>query len=120
MNKDIEKAIEEFKELKYISRDLKVEHINLAIEALERQLNGGWISVSERLPNEEECNKFDDIKHPNYRKFLCTIKIAEYEPQTRELYFSKVFGWKYGAGDYNKHVIAWQPLPEPYKEVEKK
>lgn len=77
--------------------------------------NGGWIPVSERLPNEEECEKFD-IGHPNSRKFLCTIKIGDYEPQIRELYFSKLFGWKYGPEDYNEHVIAWQPLPESYKE----
>jgi len=90
----------------------------IIIEALRDQLNNGWIPVSDRLPNKEECNKFDDIKHPNYRKFLCTIKIADYEPQTRELYFSKIFGWKYGPTDYNKYVIAWQPLPETYREGE--
>lgn len=35
---EIERAIKEFKELKYVSRDLKVEHINLAISALEKQV----------------------------------------------------------------------------------
>lgn len=89
-----------------------------AVSVLEKQLNGGWILVSERLPNEKECNRFDDIRHPNYRKFLCTIKIADYESQIRELYLSKIFGWKYGPEDYNEYVIAWQPLPEKYREVE--
>ncbi|MDF2879564.1 MAG: hypothetical protein K0R54_121 [Clostridiaceae bacterium] len=76
----------------------------------------GWIPVKERLPSEEECKKFD-IKHPNYRSFLCTIQITDYEPQTRTIFFSEIFGWKYGAEDYNKYITAWQPLPEPYKEV---
>lgn len=81
----------------------------------ENTFNMGWISVSERLPNEEECDKFD-ILHPLNRKFLCTIKIGDFNPEPRLMFFSKVFGWKYGADDYNEYVIAWQPLPEPYKE----
>ncbi len=78
--------------------------------------NSGWIPISERLPNDEECDKYDN-SHPLSRKFLCTIKIGDFNPEPRLMFFSKVFGWKYGADDYNKYVIAWQPLPEPYKEV---
>lgn len=80
----------------------------------EKQLNNGWIPVSERSPNEEECNLYE-VMHPCHRQFICTVKIGEYEPQTRQLFFSKVFGWKYGPEDYNEHVIAWQPLPEVWK-----
>jgi len=95
----------------------KFEACKLAIKALEKQVNNGWIPVSERLPNNEECYKFDK-NHPSRRKFLCSIKIKNYEPITRELHFSEIFGWKYGPADYNKYVIAWQELPEPYKEGE--
>lgn len=80
--------------------------------------NMDWIPVSERLPNDEECSKFDNL-HPLSRKFLCTIKIGDFNPEPRLLFYSKVFGWKYGADDYNEYVVAWQPLPEPYKEVSK-
>ncbi len=127
---EIEKAIEQLKHDKENFKDLlkencpsmikeRVENIikahKLAIKALEKQLNDRWVSVNTRLPNDEECNRFG-IGHPNHRKFLCTIKIANYEATTRELYFSKIFGWKYGPEDYNEHVIAWQNLTEPYKE----
>ena len=80
----------------------------------ERQLNNGWIPVSERLPNEEECNLYD-VTHPCHRKFMCTVKVGNYEPQTRKLFFYDIFGWKYGLGDYNEYVMAWQPLLEPYQ-----
>ena len=76
-----------------------------------------WIPVKERLPSEKECNEFK-IEHPNYRSFLCTIKIADYEPQTRTMFFSAKTGWSYSADDYNEYVLAWQPLPPAYKEVE--
>ncbi|OZV12324.1 hypothetical protein CIW83_09515 [Tissierella sp. P1] len=112
---DIEKTIDE---LRYIKEYFHVDKgsLELAINILEKQLKDKWIPVSERLPNDTECNEFDDM-HPNHRKFLCTIKIADYEPQIRVLFLSEVFGWKYGADDYNKYVIAWKPLPELYKEV---
>jgi hypothetical protein len=123
---DIEKAIEKFNYLgngapihnvlSGMERKEKREMFLLAANALEKQLNNGWIPVTERLPNEEECNKFD-IMHPNRRKFYCTIQIGDYEPQVRELYFSIFYQWEYDLENYSKHVIAWQPLPEEYKEA---
>lgn len=122
---DIEKAIEKLNFLGNgapiqnvlygMDRKEKREMFLLAANELKKQLNRGWIPVTERLPNYEERNNLD-ISHPNYCKFLCTVKIGEYEPQTRVLFFSDIFGWKYGPEDYNKHVMAWMPLPEPYTE----
>lgn len=116
---EIEKAIEHMKERLRLavyggSTAISTEVAYLVLKVLEKQKNDGWIAVSERLPNEEECNKFD-LEHPNYRTFLCTIQIADYEPLTRELYYSKICGWKYGAEDYNNYVTAWQPLLGPFK-----
>lgn len=85
--------------------------IGLMLGMIESTL---WIPVSERLPSDEEINKHISI-HPNYRQFLCTVKFADYEPQTRLIYFEES-GWRYMGEDYNKHVIAWKPLPEAYKD----
>lgn len=96
------------------------EALSVAIEALEKysrsEKQNKWILCSDRLPNEEECNVYD-MKHPCYRQFFCTIKIGDYEPQTRQLYLSPVFGWKYGPSDYNEYVTAWMTIPEPYKPI---
>lgn len=89
-------------------------NIENAIKALEDKSGDKWIPVSERLPSDEEINKYISI-HPNYRQFLCTVKFADYEPQTRLIYFEES-GWRYMGEDYNKHVIAWKPLPETYKD----
>lgn len=88
--------------------------VEIAVPILEKQLNNGWIPVSERLPNEEECNLYD-VMHPCHRQFICTVKVENYEPQTRQLFFSDIFGWKYGLGDYNEYVMAWQPPPSVWK-----
>ena len=55
-----------------------------------------WIPVSERLP-EKDC--------------YCLITTSDGEIDVREYGYSKGWGWD-GFG----RIIAWQPLPEPYKE----
>ena len=83
--------------------------MSLAISALEKQQNGSWIPVIERLP---ECD---------YNRLVTT--------ENSEIYTSKFYGygeecqgfkefpdgvWEIEA--YGETVIAWQALPEPYKE----
>ncbi len=66
-----------------------------------------WILCSERLPNEEECRK-------NNRMFNVTDGDRSY---SEWFDISKGFGepTMYGFR-IDMCVIAWQPLPEPYKE----
>ena len=130
---DIEKAIEDLKDIKTI---LKTQHmckvlddeltkkdvedyksrfasVNLAISALEKQLSSGWIPVSERLPN--NCglgvlltieNKFQQRKV--IQGFTGYMEKGKLEFHTNDK-TTNLEIWK---------VIAWQPLPKPYKEVE--
>lgn len=60
--------------------------------------NDGWIPVSERLPEDGT--------------YLCTLDgelVREEEP------FTGMCGIENGKWDEEGCVIAWQPLPEPYK-----
>lgn len=72
---------------------------------------GGWIPVSERLP-EEGYGVLATVngKHNN-TTFIDALEIAEYDSAE---------GWIIeGYLDWiNPDVTAWQPLPEPYKERE--
>ncbi len=63
----------------------------------------GWIPVSERLPEEDG-------------KYLCCTKLgsrimANYYP------FGNTHRWR-TFGSVANAIVAWQPLPKPYKEVE--
>ena len=74
--------------------------------------NGGWIPCSERLPeyDEEYYNK-----NGTHRSYIVMNEKA-YAPSVA--YYTKDKLWFYDDLIEFKNVVAWQPLPEPYKESE--
>lgn len=72
----------------------------LSAKVRANNLNGGWIPCSERLP-EESLNSV--IGWDAYRERCC---------------FVHYLGGRWILGDDTETVkiIAWQPLPEPYRE----
>ena len=81
---------------------------DLAISALEKQLSSGWIPVSERLPEKSG-------------KYLITIKnLTGFEIPKEYVficdYFHAIKEFMFDTWEDNK-IVAWQPLPEPYKEA---
>lgn len=79
---------------------------------MENQQKSGWIPCSERLPEyDEEYYK----KNGADRRYIVMNKKA-YAPSVA--HFTKNKLWFYNDMIEFKNVIAWQPLPEPYKEDE--
>ncbi len=131
---DIEKAIEELEKLSRYAEKLKnpdeffhhmqghttelsfvlsafgLSEISKSIKkVLEKQLNSSWIPVSERLPEENIDNITND-----FLAYNVSLKF-EYAECTRTYKFGRGKWWNHGA-DMTEYVIAWQPLPQPYKE----
>ena len=80
-----------------------------AISIIKRQPKvGGWISVEERLPNEDEFEKNYCRNHWG-AEFIVMIKGAN---RPTSLYYKEGVWFDDDNNDYD--VIAWQPLPEPY------
>lgn len=78
-------------------------------EGEDTNVPSNWIPCSERLPNEEEFIKAY-CRNIYAAEFIVMIKGATL-PTT--LYF-KNGSWTDMEGNYY-NVVAWQPLPEPYK-----
>lgn len=128
----VQEAIKQFEERLKI-QDYKewiseyYEAMELAIKALEKQIeknNNGWIPCSERLP-ERIGNTFGNgNKRQNVLVTLKNgiVKEMLYEFCTKEFWEAgdenPIAHWKEDATDTDLDVIAWQPLPEPYKESE--
>lgn len=99
------------REANYTAKNVLVDEISaydMAIEALQEPQVGGWIPVTERLP-EDGYGVLVTVngKHNNIA-FENALEIAEYD---------NIEGWIIeGYLDWlDPDVIAWQPLPEPYK-----
>ena len=78
------------------------------------EYNNGWIPCSEQLPKESD--KYNDELYP-----MCLVTIESGETclgvfrYDVNKWYTKMFC---GENNYSteRNVIAWQPLPEPYKE----
>ena len=85
----------------YYALQIAVDSIE---ELKERREADRWISVTERLPEQTTA-------------YLVTIKfIEDYEEciMTDKVLYNIKYGWNTA-----DEVIAWKPLPEPYKENDK-
>lgn len=100
----------------------KIERNNMAIKALEKQKYNGWIPCSERLPEAKEKRFGNKQKRTEVLVTLRNglVKEMTFEFATKEFWEAGdenwIEHWKEDANDSGCEVIAWQPLPEPYKE----
>ena len=105
-------TIDEFEE--FLSNGIKECESNKKcieiVQEVAEEYNGGWIPCSERLP--------DDA-------FGCLVTVIDCEPSTQTdfenilPYFVGYDGYSWNDADGNVipfEVIAWQPLPEQFKE----
>lgn len=132
MNKqEIEKAIDDLDDLKNCEsissshfKEVHGKNLELAISALEKQLSNGWIPVSDRLP-EPRSKSFGD-KQQRVDVLACQrngmVKEMLFEFSTQEFWeagdTNPISHWQEDDNGYGAEVIAWQPLPEPYRPKE--
>lgn len=89
--------------------------LTIAIQAIEGQKIGEWISVKERLPKDSEfvlltIRRMNEAY--NHQPFISVGYID----------WNQTVWWCAHDGDCEQHqidVLAWMPLPEPYQEQEK-
>jgi hypothetical protein len=160
MNKqEIEKAIEFFTKrvslynhaLEFVSdgkqrNNIKdeIESCDLAISALQQQLNNGWIPVSERLPENDIPVIITARRKEGARGYFiykacynaphthstedwgCDTEYidTEYDEENDCFWVPECWYEDNAIADNGNYiiddefdVIAWQPLPEPYQEV---
>ena len=102
---EIDKATDEYGMVDYIN-DEPVISKNQAKDIIRKHMNDGWIPVEERLPREPKENPVFDDKPLE----LYLVDMGGSYP-LRAFWNGKQFtdGWSI------LNVIAWRPLPEPYR-----
>lgn len=83
------------------------------LKLLKEKLEQRWIPVSERLPNKYDCNYLITAEEEK----IFTSKFYGYGEECQGFREFPEGVWELDA--YEETIIAWQPLPEPYKEVTK-
>ena len=109
MKEAFEKIIDELKQESIIVDDDAGHRAVEIIEQIAEEYNNGWIPCSERLPEEPEEGLTDLDECDEY------IAMIENADIPTALNYAGNGEW-YCDGEFYK-VIAWQPLPEPYKET---
>ena len=91
------------------------------VQEVAEEYNGGWIACSERLPEESGYYlvTYHDWSDGNFLPKYDDTYVRRLHYQISEHFV----GWNYpknvddrAENDCHKEVIAWQPLPEPFKE----
>ena len=106
---DLAEHLTQYAEYAFAHKDR--EELERVLKEYFESLNNRWIPVSERLPQLPDGKSF----MPLNVTILAPSGLRNTVPMTWELKRGK-FTWCYlgEASDWN--VIAWQPLPEPWKE----
>jgi len=89
--------------------ELSAKLHNSQMERSSMYYNGGWIPCSERLPEKDD-------------QYICTVKFKHEngypDEETHAVEYIKAYGgWDMDRffNECNPRLIAWMPLPEPYK-----
>lgn len=95
-----------------------VQSVKMAIEALELQLNNGWIPISEKWPNKNgrylvTYREWTDGNYlPKYDDTY--VRILRYN---KAIFRLPVCCDMEAENDTHREVLAWCELPEPYEGV---
>ena len=95
----------------FIDKDEACGVIDMVTKLLQQQLANGWIPVSERLPNIGETVLLTVAVNRGISHEYGSVDIAWICDKENKCF--------YGTDGKYSHdeAIAWQPLPEPYKEA---
>ena len=114
---ELEKILEEIEQKKceYIDKDYIfgsgdiVNGLDMAMEIIRKHMNDDWISVDERLPEEKKSVLVQWEKYDRHLNVTLTYLDVMWLEDEEDVVFETINGIP------NGRVIAWRPLPEPYR-----
>lgn len=114
MNKAFEKILERFKQLQGCDSlaNMFISDVIKVIKSIEKEYNNGWIPCSDRLPEIGQ----EVIVATQNGSVYSNIYYDYTDSNAKEPCFHSWDDEMWNC--FEPDVIAWQPLPEPYKECD--
>ena len=106
LEKILEEIIEQLKAEGCIIDDVAG---NRAEEIIRKHMNDGWIPVEERMPEEKKSVLVQWEKYDRHLNVTLTYLDVMWLEDEEDVVFETINGIP------NGRVIAWRPLPEPYR-----
>ena len=112
--RELEKILEEINEASFPLEllgegDTRFITVSLVEEIIRKHMNDGWIPVQERLPEEKKSVLVQWEKYDRHLNVTLTYLDVMWMDDAEEKVFETINGVP------NGKVIAWRPLPEPYR-----
>ena len=101
---EIENESERYR--KAVGTEQLVSGLKMAEEIIRKHMNDGWIPVVRGLPELNEDELSEDVLISFSDSY--SICIGFYD-------FNEKRWYVHGSGPYIGRVVAWRPLPEPYR-----
>lgn len=112
--RELDKILEEIEQYRKAASDSGDFNVSAAYEKsmniIRKHMNDGWIPVEERLP-EVDADTEETIEDDDCPEYIVTIRGAS---ESTVLKYSPDGAW-FDENGYVYDVIAWRPLPEPYR-----
>ena len=106
---DIDQEVKEYMEIDFgdeYNAGIK-DMAKIAKKIIRKHMNDGWIPVEERMPEEPKENP--EFEGKKIKLYLVTVKGTKHP-------FRAMWNGKFFTDGWSKcNVIAWRPLPEPYR-----
>lgn len=110
---ELEKILEEIEKNKHIfeifGRGVFFVPLEAIKQIIRKHMNDGWILVEERLPEEKKSVLVQWEKYDRHLNVTLTYLDVMWLDDADEKVFETINGVP------NGKVIAWRPLPEPYR-----
>lgn len=110
---ELEKILEEIEEgahtFELLGRDVDFVAIDWVRDVIRKHMNDGWVSVDERLPEEKKSVLVQWEKYDRHLNVTLIYLDVMWLDDAEEQIFETINGVP------NGKVIAWRPLPEPYR-----
>lgn len=111
---ELEKILEEIDIKIAGSMGKKREGLLEARDVIHKHMNDGWIPVEERPPE----RTLDEKINKSYKKYLVFIDDVDgwdIDIAVYDFWNDKKWGTAHDGYEEIENVVAWRPLPEPYR-----